>query len=81
MNLKEINELINVRNYIATAANSSYNDRHTCSMLNGMLILVDKKIIDLLQSEDFKEYIEYKDVRKAIEDAAKHNNIKSGLKR
>ena len=49
--------------------------------MNGALLMLDKKIMDLLQSNDFKEYIEYKDVRKAIEEAANINNIKSGLQR
>jgi hypothetical protein len=81
MNLKEINELINIRNYMVNATNSLYVDRSTSNLLNGMLLLVDKKIVDMLQTKEFKEYIEYKDVKKAIEEAAKHNNIKSGLKK
>jgi len=80
MNLKDLNELINVRNYIANSANNPYIDKATINTMNGMLILVDKKILGLLQSENFKEFIGYKDVRQAIEEVAKMTNIKSGLK-
>jgi hypothetical protein len=49
--------------------------------MNGALLMIDKKIVSLLRSDDFKEYVEYKDVRKAIEEVANANNIKSGLQR
>ena len=42
-------------------------------------LMIDKKIITLLQSDVFKEYINYNDVKKVIEEVANINNIKSGL--
>ena len=46
-----------------------------------MLILLDNKIINLLQGDDFKDYIGYKNVKKAIEDVARVTNIRSGIKK
>ncbi len=81
MNLDEINSLIKVREYVVISLNNGSIDRATVSELNGMLILIDRKIIDLLKSQEFKEYIGYRDVRKAIEEVAKITNIKSGMRR
>lgn len=79
MDLTEINQLINIRQYIANSISNSNIDRATVNVLSGMLILIDNKLVKLLQTENFKEYIEYKDVKKAIFDVVKLNNIKSGL--
>ena len=80
MNYQEILNLISIRNYIANMINNSnIIDRATVSELNGTLILIDKKIIEMLKSQEFKSYIGYQEVRQAIEEVAKLNNIKSGL--
>ena len=80
MNYQEILNLISIRNYIANIINNSnIIDRATVSELNGTLILIDKKIIEMLKSQEFKSYIGYQEVRQAIEEVAKLNNIKSGL--
>jgi hypothetical protein len=81
MELKELTDLINVRNYVVNATGNPAIDRQTVNELNGILLLIDKKIITILKSIEFKEYIGYADVRKAIEEAAKITNIKSGIKR
>lgn len=80
MDLKEIIDLINVRNYIYNSLNNHTIDRPTVTELNGMLILIDKKIIDLLKGSEFKLYIGYQGVKQAIENVVRLNNIKSGLK-
>jgi hypothetical protein len=81
MDLLEITNLINIRQYVVNSMSNPAIDRATVNTLNGMLILLDNKIISLLQSDDFKEYICYKDVRKAIEEVARLTNIRSGIKR
>lgn len=81
MDLTELNHLIVIRQYIVNATSNPAIDRATVTTMNGMLILIDKKILGLLQGDEFKEYIGYKDVRKAIEEVARITNIKSGLKR
>lgn len=81
MELKEINELISIRNYIVNALNNPTVERKVISEINSILLLVDKKILGLLTGPSFKDYVGYADVRKAIEDAARVTNIKSGLKK
>ena len=82
MELQELIDLISVRNYIANTINNNPSiDRPTLSELNGMLILSDRKILEILKGKEFKDYIGYQGVREAIEEVAKLNNIKSGLKR
>lgn len=80
MNLEEINQLIDIRNYIYNSINNHSIERSVINELNGMLILVDKRIVNILCGDDFKNYIDYKDVKKAIHEVAIRNNIKSGLK-
>ena len=80
MKLNEITDLISVRQYVSNSISNSSIDRATVNVMSGMLILIDKKILSLLQDNKFKEYVGYKDVKKAIEEVVKINNIKSGLK-
>ena len=81
MDLTEINSLISIRQYVINSLSNPAIDRSTVNTMNGMLILIDNKIIKMLQDESFKEYIGYKDVKKAIEEVARITNIKSGIVR
>lgn len=81
LNLEELNSLINIRQYISNCIANAAIDRATVSVMSGMLILVDNKILAILQGDSFKEYVGYKDVRKAIQEVAKITNIKSGIKK
>lgn len=81
MDLKEVTDLIKIRNYISNSISNSSIDKSTISVLSGMLILVDNKILSILQGSEFKEYIDYKDVKRAIQDVIKITNIRSGLKK
>ena len=80
MKLNEITDLISVRQYVYNSISNSSIDRATVNVMSGMLILIDKKIMSLLQENKFKEYIDYKDVKKAVEEVARINNIRSSLK-
>lgn len=79
MDLTELNSLIGIRSYVVNVINNSAFDRSIVNDLNGMLILLDKKIVSLLRSPEFKGYIGFEDVKKAIQEVADLNNIKSGL--
>jgi len=81
MNLKELTDLMDVRQYVVNSTANPTIDRETVKYMNGLLIMLDNKIIGILKSDEFKEYVNYKDVRKAIEDVARITNIKSGLKK
>ncbi len=78
---QEIIDLIAIRQYVVNSTANPAIDRATVNYMNGLLLMLDKKIMGLLQSDEFKDYIDYKDVRKAIEEVASINNIKSGLQR
>jgi hypothetical protein len=81
MDLTELTDLISIRQYVVNSTANPAIDRETVNYMNGLLIMLDKKIVTLLKSDDFKEYINYKDVRKAIEEVARITNIKSGLRK
>lgn len=81
MELQELTSLINIRQYVANTTANPTIDRATVNVVNGILLLLDKKILGILQSEEFKIYINYADVQKVKQEAANINNIKSGLKK
>lgn len=80
MDLKELTDLISVREYVHSSIANPSIDRKTVSFLNGLLIMVDKKIIGILSDTQFKEYVSYQDVKKAIQEVANITNIKSGIR-
>jgi hypothetical protein len=45
-----------------------------------MVILLDRRIVDKLLSDDFKNYIGFQDAEKLLAEARKISDIKSGLK-
>lgn len=77
---QEIVDLITIRQYVVNSTANPALDRAAVNYMNGCLLMLDKKIMSLLQSDQFKLYIDYKDVRKAIEDVARLNDIKSGIR-
>lgn len=79
-NFEEITHLISLRQYVVNSTGNPTIDRATVNYLNGVLILLDKKIIGILQSDNFKDYINYADVKQAIVEVARITNIKSGLR-
>ena len=81
MKLDELTSLISIRQYVVNCIANGSIDRATVNVMNGMLILIDNKILSILQSDSFKDYVGYKDVKKAIQEVAKITNIKSGLKK
>jgi hypothetical protein len=80
MELTELSNLIAIRQYVVNATGNASIDRATVKYMNNLLIMIDKKIISLLQNEDFQKYVDYKDVKRAVEDVMRITNIKSGLK-
>jgi len=79
MDFKELTDLINIRQYVANSIALPAIDRKTVNELNGILLLLDEKIIGLLTSETFKDYIGYQDVQAAKQRAANITNIRSGI--
>lgn len=81
MDFKELTDLIQIRQYVVNATANPAIDRATVSAMNGTLLLLDKKIIEILTGTQFREYIGYGNLRQVIEEAARITNIKSGIKR
>lgn len=79
MNLSELTELITIRQYVINATGNPSIDKETVSYMSHALIMLDKKIISILKSEEFKSYIDYKNIKQAINDVVKITNIKSSL--
>ena len=79
MDLKELTNLIQVRNYLSDTMGNSAFDRATVSEMNGSLILIDKKIVEIIKSNSFKNYINWNDVKSAVENVARINNIKYNI--
>jgi len=79
MDLTELVNLITIRQYVVNSTANPAIDRATVNLMNGMLLMVDKKIIALIDSEPFKDYVNYQDVQAAKIAVAQITNIKSGL--
>jgi hypothetical protein len=80
MDFEELIFLIKIREYVVNSTALPAIDRKVVGELNGILLLLDEKIIGILTGPDFKDYIGYKDVQLAKERAAKITNIYSGIK-
>ena len=81
MDLKELVELIAIKNYVAFAVDNFALDRETVKYMNDSKIMLDKKVIGILKSDEFKEYIEYQNVQGAVQEVRRLTDIKSSLKK
>lgn len=80
MNLKNINDLINIRSYIAMSTNNGWIDKKTINYLNNLLLLLDKKILAILMDDEFKSLINYQNLPEVLREVKQVTNIKYGLK-
>lgn len=78
---QEIQSLIVIREYINVMINNYNREKKDLADLRSMLILVDNKIVSMLLSDQFKEYVDFQNARAAMIKAAEVNNIKSGMKK
>ena len=76
---EELIGLIKIREYVINSIALPTIDRKTVNELNGILLLLDKKIIGMITGEEFKDYIGYTNVQQAKEAAARITNIYSGI--
>jgi hypothetical protein len=75
-----LTDLIAIRQYVVNSTALPAIDRKTVNELNGILLLLDEKIISILTGHAFKAYIGYADVQEAKLRAANITNIYSGIK-
>jgi hypothetical protein len=81
MDIRELSDLISIRQYVMNASANFSIDRAAVNDLGGILLMLDKKIIDILRDKEFKDYIDYEDVQEVKNAVIMRNNIKSGLKK
>lgn len=79
MDLQELLDLIKIREYVRDNVSLPTIDRKTVTELNGILLLMDARIIGILTGVEFKDYIGYKNVDEAKRNAAQITNIYSGI--
>lgn len=75
--LKEVVDLIVIRNYVASSVNNFSLKREVTNELNSMTMLLDKLIIDQLTSKEFKSLIHFDQASEVVKDVAKTTNIKA----
>jgi len=75
MNIKEIADLIAIRQYTRNAIEFPSTDRKLISILGNVTTLIDKKIIKMVTSAEFKDLISYKEVDEAIDEITAVTNI------
>lgn len=80
MDFEELTALIKIREYVVNSRALPTIEKKLIRELDGILLLLDEKIIGILTGPDFKDYIGYKDVQLAKEKAAEITNIYSGIK-
>lgn len=79
LTLKDISDLIKIKEYTANAIGLYSIDRKTINLLNDMLLLIDKKIISCIVSDEFKELVDYESIGQVKKDVLNLTNIYKGL--
>ena len=80
MDFEELLALIKIREYVVNSRANPSIERKLIGELDGILLLLDEKIVGILTHADFKDYIGYKNVQDAKQRAANITNIYSGIK-
>lgn len=79
MELKELTDLIAIRQYVINSSGISTISKKSINELSSVLLLLDSKIIGIITCSEFKDYIGYQNVEEAKLAAARINNIYSGI--
>lgn len=59
MDLRELTDLIAIRQYIAETRGNYSIDRAAINELDSMLLSLDKKIVELIRSKEFKAHVQF----------------------
>ena len=79
MELKELIDLIQIRQYVVSTMGNSTFSKSVVKQMSNTLLLLDKKIVELITREDFQSYIGVANVNQVISDVVRTTNIKFGL--
>jgi hypothetical protein len=82
MIIKDLTDLIDIRNYVTMMTNNSMIDKKLIRGLYDMQINLDKYIVEKVLSSEFKKHLGFGDEQmlEAVKEAAKTNNIRTGMK-
>ena len=81
MKINEIADLIAIRNYVQLSQDNYNLRKEQVAELRTILILLDKKIANVLVGDEFKSLVNFEEAKAAVAEVAAINNIKSGLKK
>lgn len=79
--MDELVSLVNIRNYAYSVINNSNFDRGVVNDLTAFMILLDNKIIELMRTPEFKDYLGFSDAKKTIHEMIHQNSIKSSIQK
>ena len=74
MDRQELLDLIQIRGWVVNSVANPIFTRETIKELDGLLILLDKKIATILTGSEFKQYIGFDGLKQAIQDIKKETN-------
>jgi len=77
--LEEINYLVNIKQYIICAINDYSIEKTITNELSEIRFLIDKKIISLITNKEFKEYVNFADSKKVLDEVIRRTNLKSSF--
>lgn len=80
MNTDEVTNLIKIQDYIDKALNMGSTTNSQAKELSDLQLLINRKIFEVLISDDFKDYIEYYKLSEVKKAAVEHSNIKTRFK-
>lgn len=82
MIIKDLTDLIDIRNYVTMMTNNSMIDKKLIRGLYDMQINLDKYIVEKVLSPEFKKHLGFgeEQMMAAVKEAAKTNNIRTGMK-
>lgn len=81
MKTDELTNLISIRNYVVSAIENPRLDRKGVNELTNVMILLEAKILSMLTSNEFKEYIGYENVQEVVSDVVRRSNLKNNFKK
>lgn len=78
--LQEMDALINLRAFVTLMINNYNRSKSEIADIIPMSTLIDNKIVSMLLSPQFKDYVHFNEAKAALAKARENNDIKSGLR-
>lgn len=75
MDLKELTDLIVIRDYVVLAIENPRMSKIASNELTNILIMLEKKIFFLLTDNEFKNYINYDNAKETLKEIVHANTV------